>query len=343
MSPVINGQLLFKGAVTGGSPIPGGNTEYSESATIELDNASLNGGILLKNIALSVELYMMARMRPASAPGHGVPYVEGKPVENYGVGVVLRSEDPNVKAGEHYYGDLPFEQYTIRKDTEDLLKLNNAYNLPWSLFVGTLGMAGQTAYYGWKEYAKPKKGEVAFVSSAAGTVGSLIVQLAKADGLKVIASAGSDEKVAFLKDIGADVAFNYKTSDTKEVLQKEGPINIYWDNVGGATLEAALDAAARGATFIECGMISTFTSPGYNVKNLFNIVTREIKIFGFIVANPQLIANHHDAFYEDLPERIAKGEIKYKEDRTYGLKDGGKVILDCIMGANDGKKVIVLE
>lgn len=132
-------------------------------------------------------------------------------------------------------------------------------------------MPGKTADFGWKELSLAKKGEVAFVTAGAGPVGQLVIQLAKLDGLKVIASAGSDEKVEYLKTLGADVAFNYKTSKTAEVLDKEGPINVYWDNVGGETLEAAIDHAAVGARFIECGMISGYNNTGepYHVKVKF--------------------------------------------------------------------------
>lgn len=176
--------------------------------------------------------------------------------------------------------------------------IQNPYNLPWSNYVGVLGMPGQTAYFAWKEHAHPVKvsssplqvfltsgaesdvgqGETIFVSAGAGPVGSFVIQLAKLDGLRVIASAGSEEKVAFLKEIGADVVFNYKTENTLEILEREGGIDLcvafackdnlpnlradpgmnrYWDNVGGDTLAAALDAAHVSARFI-ASMLSLF-------------------------------------------------------------------------------------
>jgi len=144
----------------------------------------------------------------------------------------------------------PHQHYYISHSPDDLTAIENPYNLPWSLFIGVLGMPGKTAYMAWKEYSQAKKGETLFVSTGAGPVGSLVIQIAKSQGLKVIASAGSDEKVKFMKEIGADVAFNYKTEKTTDILAKEGPIDIYWDNVGGETLEAALDAANTFARFI---------------------------------------------------------------------------------------------
>lgn len=129
-------------------------------------------------------------------------------------------------------------------------------------------MPGKTADFGWREFSTAKEGDIAFVTAGAGPVGQLVIQLAKLEGLKVIASAGSDEKVEYLKTLGADVAFNYKTNKTTDVLAKEGPIDVFWDNVGGETLEAAIENAAVGARFIECGMISVYNATGepYNVK-----------------------------------------------------------------------------
>ena len=153
-------------------------------------------------------------------------------------------------------------------------------------------MAGKTADFGWKEFSAAKVGDVAFITAGAGPVGQLVIQLAKLDGLKVIASAGSDEKVAYLKTLGADVAFNYKTNKTAEVLEKEGPINVYWDNVGGETLEAAINHAAIGARFIECGMISAYNATGepYNVKVEFSFYSP--CLYSHSSPPPEFSANH---------------------------------------------------
>ena len=118
-------------------------------------------------------------------------------------------------------------QYFIRPSLDGFRILDNKEGLPWSVYVGVGGMPGQTAYCAWKEYAKSKKGDVVFVTAASGPVGSFVVQIAKNEGLKVIASAGSDEKCEFVKSLGADVVFNYKTTSTKAVLEKEGPIHMY--------------------------------------------------------------------------------------------------------------------
>ena len=179
---------------------------------------------------------------------------------------MLRSEDAQVKVGDYVYGifraypspavshaltsPAAFMQYFVRPSLAGFLVLENKEGLPWPAYLGVMGMPGQTAYCAWKEYAHVQPGDVVFVTSAAGPVGSFVVQLAKADGCKVIASAGSDAKCDFVKSIGADVVFNYKKQKTADVLAREGPINIFWDNVGGESLEAALQHAATGARFI---------------------------------------------------------------------------------------------
>lgn len=140
-----------------------------------------------------------------------------------------------------------FQQYLITQAQAlpAFSVLQNKENLPWSVYLGAAGMAGQSAFAAWKEYADAKKGETAFITAGAGAVGSFAIQLAKADGLKVIASAGSDEKVAFMKSLGADVAFNYKKENVYEVLKKEGPVDVY---VNFLLYQTKRDTQRRAAT-----------------------------------------------------------------------------------------------
>ncbi|OCH96220.1 NAD-P-binding protein [Obba rivulosa] len=340
MAPVKNGRHLFN-EVPAGYPEPGKTTVYDDSETIDLENTPLNGGLLVKTLILSIDPYMRGRMRDPSIASYAPPFYVGQPLNNFGVGKVLRSEDSMFKPGDHIYGMFPFQEYVVAQDPKGYKLLENKEGLPWSVYVGVCGMPGQTAYYAWKEWSNAKKGEVAFVTAASGPVGSTVVQLAKGDGCKVIASAGSDEKVAFVSSIGADVAFNYKSVPTRKVLEKEGPINIYWDNVGGETLAAAIDAADVYARFIECGMISQYnTQDPYPLKNLTSIVSKQLKFYGFIVSS--LHGKYGTQFYQELPRRVAAGEIKYQEDITHGLEKVGEAILDVMTGKNKGKKVILV-
>ncbi|KAH9937950.1 hypothetical protein B0H21DRAFT_825394 [Amylocystis lapponica] len=341
MAPVINARHLFN-QIPDGFPEPGKTTVHDTSETIDLENVPLHGGFLLKTLALSIDPYMRGRMRESHIKSYAEAYLLGQPLKNFGVGVVLRSEHSSVKAGDHIYGEFPFQQYWISKGPIPLQRiLPTEQNLPWSVYLGVLGMPGQTAYNGWHEYSLAKKGDVVFVTTAAGPVGATVVQLAKAEGLKVIASAGSDEKVAFVKSLGADVVFNYKTTDTHEILQREGPINVFWDNVGGPSLEAAIAAAAPHARFIECGMISAYNGgQPYAINNLSSIFAKELKLSGFLVLTLQ--DKYVERFYAEMPARVARGEIKYIEDVTEGLENAGKAILDVQTGRNKGKSIVLV-
>lgn len=339
MAPVKNGRLIFKEIPTG-YPEPGKTTIYDESETIDLDSVPLKGGVLVKTLVVSIDPYLRGKMRDPSIQSYTPAFVKDKPIYNYGVGVVLRSENPRAKPGDHLYGTYDFQQYSILNNLDEFEVLKNEHNLPWSAYVGVVGMPGQTAWVGWHEYAAPQKGDVVFVTAGAGPVGSFVIQLAKLQGLKVIASAGSEDKVDFIKSLGADVAFNYKTANTWDVLKREGPINIYWDNVGGETLDAALANAARGARFIECGMISEYNTAPYTVKNLMAIVRQELHLHGFIVNHH--LHKHHARFYAEVPGKVARGEIKYVEDAKQGLQYAGEAILEVQKGRNSGKSVVIV-
>ncbi|CCM00868.1 uncharacterized protein FIBRA_02914 [Fibroporia radiculosa] len=341
MAPVTNGRVLFN-EIPAGYPEPGKTTVYDDSQKIDLERIPLNGGILIKTLFLSIDPYLRGRMRDASIPSYSPAFVLGEPLTNYGVGVVLRSERAAFEPGDHVYGWFPFQQFFVAQDDDPkrpIRKLDD-YKMPWSVYTGVCGMPGQTAYYGWKEFANPKPGDVAFVTAGAGPVGSMVIQLAKADGLKVIASAGSEEKVAFIRDIGADVAFNYKTERTVDVLRREGPINVYWDNVGGESLDAALETAATGANFIECGMITGYNGESYHVKNLDKIFAKRLKLFGHLVS--PLHPKYQEQFYKEIPPRVARGEFKYTEDIKHGLHLAGHAIEDVQRGKNKGKSVVLV-
>ncbi|RPD54808.1 NAD(P)-binding protein [Lentinus tigrinus ALCF2SS1-7] len=342
MSPVTNGRVIYNEIPTG-FPVPGKTLIYDESQTIDLDKEPLHGGILVKVLVLSIDPYQRHRMHDPSIPSYFPAFTVGTPLENDGVGVVVRSENPKYKKGDHVYAMFPFQEYVVLRDAQARV-IDNKEGLSWSAYVGVCGMPGKTAHHGWMEYAHPKvqKGDVVFVTAASGAVGAIVAQLAKAEGVKVIASAGSDEKVDYVRSLGVDVAFNYKKVSTREVLQKEGPVNIYWDNVGGESLDAALEFAAQKATFVICGMISSYNvDEPYNVKHLQQLVWREITFNGFLYTS--LISKYADEFYKTMPGRVAKGEIKYKEHLVKGLENSAQALLDVLQGNNFGKSSIIVS
>lgn len=347
MAPVRNAQVIYTG-IPEGFPEPGKTTVYDDSATIDLDNVELPpNSALIKVLVLSIDPYMRGRMRDPSISSYADAYIAGQPINSDGIGKVIRSTHPGLKTGDFVRAKLNHEEYTIRPVNElgesffGVEVIQKHPRVPLSVYVGSGGMPGKTAHNAWRTFAKAKKGEIAFVSAGAGPVGSMVVQLAKQDGLKVIASAGSDEKVAFIKEIGADVAFNYKTTSTKEVLDKEGPVNVYWDNVGGETLDAAFGNAATYARFIECGMISGYNSnEGTLFKNIGNIVSQRFSVNGFI--QWEIEAPWREDFEKTVIAGLADGTFKYKEDIVRGLDQSGEAILAVQRGTNKGKMVVVV-
>ena len=340
-STTVNGRHLLK-EYPSGYPIPGTTTVYDTSERLDLDNVPLNGGVLAKLVVLSIDPYLRTTIK-ANTPG-SVPL--GKPLTGFGIVKVIRSEVSAHSAGDYLSVlGVDHQEYSIfTKDqlsSAELLKPDD--RLPLSVHLGAAGSAGLTGFAGWREFAKAKKGDTVFVSTAAGAVGSLVVQLAKYEGLKVVGSAGSDEKVNFLKELGVNVAFNYKTTDTREILKKEGPIDIYWDNVGGDILDAALENANTGARVIICGAISSYnnaaTSAG--VRNLIHLTFKEINLYGLSYF---ALAPKYDAeFKQTVIPKLADGTFKYLEDRKYGLNQAPQAMLDVQNGGNSGKSVIILS
>ncbi|KAJ6455894.1 hypothetical protein C8R47DRAFT_1250596 [Mycena vitilis] len=294
MAPTTNARVLFNSVPTGvpclyfmrwilsdylhfaDYPVPGETTVYDTSQTIDLETHPLDGGFIVRTLVLSVDPYFRGLMNG------GKSYVV---LHGFGVGVVLRSENSEVNPGNYVYGmGFLHQEYFVLPNMDGFIFLEKHPQLPWTVYVGAAGMTGKTAYAGWKEFSRAKKGETAFVTTGAGELNNLmVIQLAKRDGLKVIASAGSDDKVEFMRSLGADIAFNYKTTDTREVLAREGPIDVYWDNVGGSFLDAALEYAAVYGRFLECGMMTGYNGEQQRIKNLNQTYTKSLTISGVAV------------------------------------------------------------
>ncbi|KAJ7210029.1 NAD-P-binding protein [Mycena pura] len=329
MAPTTNTRVLFA-SIPKDFPIPGETTVYDTSQQIDLEHVPLNGGFLIKTLVLSIDPYMRGRMRAPKTKSYSTPFTLGAPLAGYGVGVVLRSEASDVAPGKYVYGDsIPHQQYAVLANMDRFNFLERDPKLPWTVYVGAAGMPGKTAYMGWKEFSRAKKGETAFITTGAGPVGSMVIQLAKRDGLKVIASAGSEEKVKFMKSIGADVAFNYKTTDTREVLAREGPIDIYWDNVGGDIFDAALEHANIFGRFLMCGMISGYNTGHEPTKNMHLTFGKSLTINGIL--HSHLLHKHNAEFYSKIPALLANGEIKYTEEVHHGLESVGEAILRVVI------------
>ncbi|GAA5898645.1 hypothetical protein JCM6882_000887 [Rhodosporidiobolus microsporus] len=312
---------------------------------IDLDAPLDAGSVLVKLKVLSLDPYLRGRMRDEKIESYVPAFKLGEPIVNFGVGEVVKSENDKLKKGDHLYGSFPFQHYAVVSKTQadSLRVLKNEEGLPWTTWVGAAGMPGQTAWWGINKIGKPQKGETVFVSGATGPVGQVTIGLAHKAGAKVIASAGSDEKVKFLKEhLNVEVAFNYKKEDTAEVLKKykeeQGGFHVYVDNVAGPTLEAALQYIEKRGRLVQIGAINDYNGKPYGIKNIFQIVAKELKAEGFIILNHDI-----SEFYNEVPKYLADGTLPQpKEHITKGL-DNGESFAELFSGANFGKAVISLE
>lgn len=243
---VQNKGLIFK-EVPVDWPVEGKDLEI-EDRGFDLDSEPPQDGITTKNFYLSFDPYQRGRMRAPDLKSYAPPFELGKPITNSGVSKVLRSKNSKFTEGDVITGMIPTEEYSVIPGeiaNSMVRKLDNPYNLDPKLFVGALGMPGLTAYSSFYAIGEPKKGETIFISAASGAVGQIVGQLAKHEGLTVIGSVGSDEKLEFIKkDLNFDDGFNYKKEKPNEALQRIAPkgIDIYYENVGGEQLDAALVA-----------------------------------------------------------------------------------------------------
>ncbi|CAF0895882.1 unnamed protein product [Rotaria sp. Silwood1] len=346
MAPIQNSAVVFA-EIPSGYPEAGKHIKYVKDRTIDLDTVDTQGGIVTKNLVVSVDPYMRGRMRSAEKKSYSPPFELNQPLTNFFVGKVVKTDNSKFNIGQYVYGFGGYEEYTVHaKPQADLLRILSDeelhLGLPLTTWVGAAGMPGQTAYHGFYHIGEPKKGETIFITGASGAVGQIVGQLAKREGLKVIGSAGSDDKVKWLQtELHFDHAFNYKTANVKAELAKFDPLNIYFDNVGGDQLEAALDAAASYARFVECGMISQYNEPdSHGVRNLMQIVAKRLKLQGFIILDKAKDPSFQQEFYSKVPKWIASGELKIKEDVTKGLEKAPEALVGIFQGKNFGKAVI---
>jgi NADPH-dependent curcumin reductase CurA len=328
-------------------PIPG---EHLIVETVPFDPNVVDlaeGEILLKNLVLSLDPYIRGRMRSPGIKSFFPEFELNKVLESHGVSNVIKSANENFKIGDLVYGFIGWEEYThVPASLAPTFKLSNhikQLGFPVTYYVGILGMPGMTAYIGMYKYAQPiKKGETLFVSAAAGAVGQIVGQIGKHEGLRVVGSVGDDVKVEYLlKECGFDAAFNYKKHDTGEKLKELCPngIDIYFENVGGRTLELVLDNANNFARIVACGMISQYNTQNPDpIRNLSQVVSKRIKIQGFIYSDSE--DEYAERFYRNMENWLKIGQMNYKEDIVEGIANAPKAFAGMFKGKNFGKLVI---
>lgn len=309
-----------------------------------------SGGVLTNNIYASFDPYMRGRMREPERKSYSAPFTLNEPMTSFCVSRVLKSDNPDYREGDLLVAPgIPIQQYSSlpRETLKNAQKIDPSTSLEdLRNYIGPLGMPGLTAYSSLYEIGKPKKGEVIFISSAAGAVGQIVGQLSKHEGLTVIGSVGSDEKLNFItKDLGFDSGFNYKMEKPLDALNRLAPdgIDIYYENVGGEHLEAALEMLKNNGRIVGCGMVSQYNVPPdqrYGIKNLFHMISKSLTMRGFIVGNPEFGPKYAEKHQQNVSKWLADGSFKATFSETEGIENGPQAFVGMLKGENFGKAVL---
>ncbi|KAK9465067.1 hypothetical protein V1512DRAFT_272437 [Lipomyces arxii] len=342
MSTIESKAVIFKAIPTGQ---PTTETIVVEKTAVEF--AAPEGGLLVQVLYVSLDPYLRGKMRDPSIKSYTPAYNIGETLSNFGVCRVVDSGVEAYKKGDLIRSPIvPFSEYAAVSKTAlpYYQKIDNVHNFPLTYFIGILGMPGLTAFYSFYEIGQPKKGETIYISAAAGAVGMTVGQLAKAEGLRVVGSAGSDDKVKFLKEeLGFDEAWNYKKEPLNEAMSKYMPegIDIYFENVGGEMLDAVLAHANTYGRIIACGMISQYSltpEKAYGVKNLMSVVAKRLKIQGFVILDQlQNDPNLAKTFYEKVSDLLASKKMTFKDDVYDGIEETPEAFIGLLTGKNFGK------
>jgi hypothetical protein len=311
-----------------------------ELATVTLPDPG-PGEVQVRNSWMTVDPYMRGRMNDMRS--YVPPFQLGEAMQGGAVGEVVASNDANFKVGDAVQSFFGWRE-AFNAPAAAVQKLET-HGLPPQAFLGVAGMPGMTAYVGLLKIAALKDGDVVFVSAAAGAVGQIVCQIAKLKGHTVIGSAGGAEKLAYLKEIGVDHVIDYKAeTDLIAALLRAAPdgIDVYFDNVGGTHLEAALMAAKPLARFALCGMIAQYnaTDMGPGVRGLMMAVGKQLRLEGFIVSSH---TDMQGAFIADISRWIDGGKLKWRETVEEGIEKAPTAFLKLFSGENLGKMLVRLS
>ena len=307
-----------------------------ELAEVELPDPG-DGEILVRNAYVSVDPYMRGRMNDAKS--YVQPFAVGEPMRGGAVGQGIASRNDRWPEGGWVQHDLGWREAAVL-DGRGVRAVDPAL-APVSTALGVLGMTGFTAYVGIDDVGRVGEGDTIFVSGAAGAVGSVASQLARIRGARSIGSAGTPEKVAWLDELGLDGTFDYRETGTKQALRELAPegLDVYFDNVGGETLEAAIGAMRLRGRIVACGSISRYNAtealPG--PRNLFMVVTKRLRMQGFIVSDH---ADRFPAFLAEVAPLVAEGAIRHRETIVDGIEQAPAAFIGMLEGANVGKMLV---
>lgn len=314
------------------------NFELKEAPLPELEE----GWVRVENKWLSVDPYMRGRMNDTKS--YVPPFQLGAAMQGGAVGRVVESRSPDLEVGDTVVHMLGWRELSAGPAQHFTKVPTLPFAVDEAQWLGNLGLTGGTAYFGLLRVAEAREGDTVFVSAAAGAVGSAVVQIAKAKGMTVIGSAGGADKCAWVSDLGADAAIDYKAGpidrqliEAVKRLGKDG-IDVYFDNVGGDHLDAALAAAAQNARFAICGMIEDYnTGSTHALRYIMRIIAARIMLKGFIYTD--YLAELPE-FYRDMAGWIAGGQVKSRETVREGIESMPEAFLDLFRGGNVGKMLV---
>ena len=319
---------------------PEGTPTLDNFEFAEIDKPTVSEGqVLLKTKYVSVDPYLRGRMRDEKS--YIEPFQLDEPIQSGIIAEVVASENPDFKTGDYINGMLDWKKIQTHNG-KGLQKVDQS-KAPLSAYLGILGLTGITAYVGLLKIGEPKEGETVLVSGASGAVGSVVGQIAKIKGCKVVGIAGSDEKINLLQDtFGFDEGINYNKTNTMQKAIKEAcpkGVDVYFDNVGGEILDAAIANMNRFGRVVNCGAISLYneTEQPTGPRLETSLVKKSLKMQGFIARDYQ------DDFNKIVPQLaswLQKDKLTYEETIVDGFENIPQAFIDLFDGKNKGKMVV---
>ncbi len=309
-------------------------------ATVDLPDP-VPGEVLVRNICMSVDPYMRGRMNEGKS--YVPPFQIGRPMEGGAVGKVVASQDQKLPVGTFVLSFFGWrDAFVASASSVQIVDTNLASP---SAYLGILGVTGLTAWIGFFRIVKLEKGETVFISAGAGGVGIAACQLAKMHGCRVLASAGTPDKVAFLCDeLKVDYAFNYREGEPLDHLKQGAPegIHVYFDNTGGPQLESALYVLNSYGRVALCGGIASYNSPAPGPRNMIQAIGKRLRLEGFIVSDHM---KERPAFLAEMIPALQSGKLKNRETFVEGLDAAPAALLDLLHPGtrNIGKLIVKLS
>lgn len=333
-------------SVPSGLPIIGENISI-QLAAYDSDGVCPDDGVFLKSLYTSIDPYQRSRMRAAHVKSYQPPLEPGSPLTARSIAEVQRSENAAFRPGDIVVGNLPIQEYVALSGDllPQLRQLDNPLGIEdVRIYLGALGVPGLTAYGGLYEIGKPERGQTIFISAASGAVGQMVGQLARLEGLRTIGSVGLDEKLDYIMStLGFDAGFNYKRENPAQALARLAPegLDIYFDNVGGEHLEAALCSMKDFGRIVMCGTIADYNrEQHYPLRAYSYIFSKRLTVRGFIVSDKDIAPKYAKEHQDRVQTWVKDGVISVKMWEVQGIEKAPEAFLALFTGGNFGKVVL---